>query len=162
MPKKRKKPQHQHAQVIIRWNDREASVDKGLACLILELWKAGINTVQSCEDGLNNLTWIQFATSRDAEKFVDIAWGHVPSDDTRAACAPEALKLVWGWQFSGYPFTRKFPLSFLRESGYADAANDALRTILMISVRFPREHLASVQNRLLWWNSENRSDEPLW
>lgn len=62
----------QHKQVKIKCGRLEAEVDKGIAPLILALWKLGITTTMSCEENHPGIAWIQFQTPDDAIKFLNL------------------------------------------------------------------------------------------
>ena len=61
-----------HPTVRIIYGDQEADVDKQIAPLIKEMWKAGIETYQSCQDNPPGWIWIQFMSSHELEKFLSI------------------------------------------------------------------------------------------
>jgi len=47
-----------HKQVRIRHGEMEADVDEEIAPLILELWRAGVETISSCQNYLGFGVWI--------------------------------------------------------------------------------------------------------
>ena len=61
-----------HQTVRISHEDQEADVDKQIAPLIKQMWKAGIETYQSCQDNPPGWVWIQFASSHELERFLSI------------------------------------------------------------------------------------------
>src|SRR5262245_12701217 len=61
-----------HKQVPIQWGIRRAEVDEGLAPLILALWRAGIDTVNSCQENRPGVVWVEFASTFDAERFLSL------------------------------------------------------------------------------------------
>lgn len=50
----------------------EADVDVGIAPLIESLWRHGIWTLLSCENGLNEYAWVTFASAEDLIRFLSI------------------------------------------------------------------------------------------
>jgi hypothetical protein len=65
-----------HRQTRIRHGDREADVDEKLAPLILELWRADISTMRSCQrHSSTRKVWITFAEAVGAEAFLNIVFG---------------------------------------------------------------------------------------
>jgi hypothetical protein len=60
-----------HKQTRVAWQGREAEVDEELAPLILALWKAGIDTLLSCQENRPGVAWICFPTARDAKNLLD-------------------------------------------------------------------------------------------
>src|SRR5262245_35438023 len=67
-----KESQTYHKQVRIRWKHQQAEVDEGLAPLILEIWKHGIDTIMSCQENQPGIAWIDFASAKDAERFLTL------------------------------------------------------------------------------------------
>jgi hypothetical protein len=65
---------YQEHKSIKLWCDEyecEIEIDIKIAPLIKEIWKAGISTVNSCENNVpENYFWIQFRSSSDLEKFL--------------------------------------------------------------------------------------------
>ena len=68
----------QHRQVHIEYGARQAEVDEGLGPLVLELWKANLATVLSCEEVNPGLAWLKFATPGEAKAFLRIAGAGSP------------------------------------------------------------------------------------
>ncbi len=67
-----------HPQVRIAHGERAADVDKALAPLILELWRAGLDTVMSCQRHMTGRVWIQFDSADAAETFLNIVAPYDP------------------------------------------------------------------------------------
>jgi len=64
-------PEHKTKRVV--WGHQEADIDCGIAKLVLELWKADIDTCNSCENNVpKGWVWIEFATTCDAAHFMSI------------------------------------------------------------------------------------------
>jgi hypothetical protein len=61
-----------HKTVTVRVGPWEAAMDELIAPLIEELWKAGIETTNSCQENQPGITWIAFATAADAVEFLNI------------------------------------------------------------------------------------------
>ena len=61
-----------HKQVHINWNEWEDDVDEGIAPLILEIWKADIYTMMSCEENRRGIMWIMFPDALYAQEFLNI------------------------------------------------------------------------------------------
>ena len=62
----------EHEQMLVKVDGQQALIDRGIAPLIEELWKADIDTYNSCEENQPGIMWIQFATVRDGERFLNI------------------------------------------------------------------------------------------
>src|SRR5262245_30555937 len=69
-----------HRQVPVAWQGREEEVDEELAPLLLALWKAGIDTCNSCQENRPGVVWIEFPTSLDAQAFLNLV-AQYPSED---------------------------------------------------------------------------------
>lgn len=66
-------PTRRHETARVEWGGHSAEIDRAIAPLILEIWKAGIRTANSCEDNVpRGFIWIQFPTAQDAERFLSI------------------------------------------------------------------------------------------
>lgn len=68
-----------HKQVKITHGKMSAEVDEGIAELILEIWKHGIDTIMSCEENQQGTVWIDFLTVNDGERFLNLVGGRFPS-----------------------------------------------------------------------------------
>lgn len=82
-----------HKQIRVCIGDREADIDEGIAPLIEELWKADIETFNSCQENKPGIIWIQFASPEDASRSLDIVAQYEDGVDTlynraRIAWAP--------------------------------------------------------------------------
>jgi len=71
-----------HKQVFVRVGDMEAEVDQGIAALIREIWKAGIGTLNSCQENQPGIVWIEFVTCEDARCFLNIVAAYEDGLDT--------------------------------------------------------------------------------
>jgi len=60
-----------HRTVRVTYGDRSAEIDEQIAPLIKQMWKAGINTCQSCEDSPAGWVRIQFPSSFELEEFLN-------------------------------------------------------------------------------------------
>jgi hypothetical protein len=61
-----------HKQVHVSVGYMEEDIDEGIAPLIEQLWMAGISTDNSCEENQPGIIWIEFSTTRDAARFLNI------------------------------------------------------------------------------------------
>jgi hypothetical protein len=77
-------PATRHKQVPIAWKGRYAEVDEELAPVILSLWKAGIDTCNSCQDNFPGIAWVEFPTMLDAKRFLDLVAVYPDERDMRA------------------------------------------------------------------------------
>jgi hypothetical protein len=70
-----------HPQVPIAWRGRYAEVDAEMAPLILLLWMAGIDTINSCQENFPGIAWVEFRTTRDAKRFLDLVAAYPDQGD---------------------------------------------------------------------------------
>lgn len=68
----------EHKQVRIKGYGQEAEVDEGIAPLIMEMWRCGIRTFMSCQEGAHRFVWLNFHNTREAEKFMNIVGDYEP------------------------------------------------------------------------------------
>lgn len=61
-----------HATKFIKVGKRSANIDLKIAPLVKLLWELDIDTCNSCEENRPGVIWIEFFSSYDAEKFVNI------------------------------------------------------------------------------------------
>jgi hypothetical protein len=68
--KRKRKGGSGHKQVRVSWGRRSALVDEAIAPLIEALWRAGLETVNSCADNRSGTIRVQFGTAADASSFL--------------------------------------------------------------------------------------------
>ena len=85
-------------------------MDEEIAPLILALWKADIYTVNSCQENMPGIAWVEFLTADDAAEFlnlvaeyeegIDTLYNRITQrlrwEDDRAMSAPF-------WEYAVYP-----------------------------------------------------------
>jgi hypothetical protein len=60
-----------HETIDLQYNGYIVRIDKKIAHLMQEIWKAGIHTCNSCEDNVPaGYIWIEFSDSKDIKKFL--------------------------------------------------------------------------------------------
>lgn len=150
-----------HTQTRIKVGDMEADVDHGIAPLIMEIWKAGIATVMSCEENQPGIIWIQFLEVEDAVTFLNIV---APYEETWESIYNRARL---GWE----PSDKKLLLPFWtydvspEDLSLQEECNDNGDVtgeshcgqpcfVFSLSIRFPQEDYALVLNRI---TEHNRS-----
>lgn len=70
-----------HKTKLIQHEDMEAEVDLKIADLILNLWKLDLTTTNSCQDNNpKDWIWIEFASTLDAEQFLNICANEYSDD----------------------------------------------------------------------------------
>jgi hypothetical protein len=152
-----------HKQKRVRANGWSANVDKGLAPLIKELWKAGIYTTNSCEDnrpgGIYQGPYPDYEVMTGSERWPDgCVWIGMPAD-----CALKFMKIIVDFEgdqnfylrlfegeWVGIHFTKmwEFKVSMFDWSYVIDDDGHSLdgpsELEFMISMRFPKEDLEKV------------------
>jgi len=78
---RRAKTRRSHSTVPIQWDGKSAKVDAKIAPLVLEMWRAGIETYQSCQSNPPGWVWLQFEASQDLERFLTILARHIGDDN---------------------------------------------------------------------------------
>ena len=136
-----------HKTVLVEHGRWRESIDKNIAPLILETWKAGVRTDYSCEDERepgDNDAWVvlgfpSIAAARRWMRIVaadekDGRWLH--NQEMRVACREMRQRGVACWRWETYAY---------------DAVYDATgptRLDFGVLVRFPRGDLPTVMRRL--------------
>ncbi len=65
-------PLHNQVDVVHPKLRQSLAVDEDIAPLLLALWRLGIDTLASCQKDGTGSIWVQFATARDAERFLSL------------------------------------------------------------------------------------------
>ena len=68
--------------VVVAVGHREAEIDEALAPLMQEIWRAGIATTMSCQKAIPGFSWIEFESTTDLARFMDIVVAFDPDADT--------------------------------------------------------------------------------
>lgn len=150
-----------HPQTHIALGEREADVDESVAPLILELWKADIDTLMSCQDN-NGRVWLDFPSAEDAQKFLDIAAGDYEEDvfslynrvtveftDDDA----ETFQEQNAWWYDCDPVDYHMRVYDLMSGEIKREAAPTRWIVLHISIRFPKYDLDEVLARMVAHNA---------
>jgi len=142
-----------HATVHIAHGGLKAEVDRGIAPLVLELWKAGIMTRQSCQADAQGRVWIQFQTTADLVRFLEIV--------TRNDFKPGSLcdRALYGYDRIAVPAPRQWQYEVVVHDFATDeieVKDGVWREIrlgppdfrVFTSVRFPRCDIITALRRL--------------
>lgn len=120
-------------------------IDTKIAPLITEMWKAGIKTLMSCEDGIPaNFCWILFKTQLDANKFISIAVQEPASDKNKVWQRIQGFggEVDTLWQYSWKPHLVT-----------CNAVSED------VSVRFPLSDLEYIEDMFQKYNENSESKE---
>lgn len=90
----------EHKQVAVDCFGTTVEVDEGLADLLQEIWKAGIDTELSCQENQPGVAWIEFSGTTDAEFFLEIISEHCGAElyDKITQCNP-----IEAWDYAAHP-----------------------------------------------------------
>jgi hypothetical protein len=145
--------QNRHPTVFLEYGDQSAHVDKGIASLIFEMWRAGITTYQSCQGNPPGWIWLQFASSDEVQRFLNIV--SLPEGEK----GPLYDRMTYGY---GPSFRRKGqwrykPVVFdLEDDAEGEFEEDDWQGPLfqmLIAIHFPESDLPEVLRRLVAFNS---------
>jgi transcriptional regulator with XRE-family HTH domain len=70
-----------HKQVPVQVGRLQAEVDEGIAPLIEAIWRAGIETVMSCQQNTRGCVWLCFPHACEAEKFLNLVARYEDGED---------------------------------------------------------------------------------
>jgi hypothetical protein len=92
-----------HPTKLVQFGDQQADIDVDIADLVLNLWKLGLSTCNSCQDnGPERFVWIEFSLVCDAEKFLNF----VAEYSEKPGSVYDRMTRAWGnatdldWQYS--------------------------------------------------------------
>jgi len=145
---KQDQPEPLHRTVRVQWGNLDAHIDEYIAPLILELWKAGFATRNSCEGHGSAPVWISFARVADVETFLNIVRG---DDDGAEALSGQVEETsATGGAHAGW---WKYDVHLDRGARDVDRAAHAApaepnRFRFSMSVRFPRADVPVVVDRM--------------
>jgi hypothetical protein len=146
-----------HEQVEIEWRGIRAEVDVELAPLILEMWKAGVATVLSCQENRPGIAWIAFPAADFATGFLDLVAVHPGEDDAPAADdAPYGATLyrriagcgsIGDWQYALFPENYGVREKIVKGK-LVETCTGPANFEFLVSVRFPRTDIPLILKRL--------------
>jgi len=150
--------------VTVRVGEWTAEVDKALAPLIKELWRAGWPTSRSCQAHFETgLVWVEFRDPYHVEEFVKVVAPHDPASGSLWARA-----VMWGFGNLG---AEPIPHGEIRDKTdawiyhvswglWGDTGDEAdCELQLMVNVLFPRGDLKAVTERMRAYNKHLATDE---
>ena len=65
-----------HPAVFVEFGELREEIDVKIAPLILEIWKAGIQTMMSCQETDPETAWIEFDSPEDLLRFLNLVTEH--------------------------------------------------------------------------------------
>jgi hypothetical protein len=140
-----------HETKLVEFGDQRAEIDVDIADLVLNLWKLGLRTSNSCQDNVpKGFAWIEFCSVYDAETFLNLVaeYSEEPGSVYNRMTRPWGDKTHLDWIYSvcltdfgvdiEYPDDDTFTTMFTGEHD--------LR--FSMSVRFPRKDLHFVTKQI--------------
>jgi hypothetical protein len=140
-----------HTEVLVRHGALRAQIDEKIAPLVLETWKADVETVSSCQDSFDGPShWflgtiqLTFASLADAQKWLRIVVTQTGKDALgypTEAKKSKSDRLGWRWHWTADPYNA----AYQRKRGEVVGA-----PVLdcMVHVFFPSKDLSKVIERL--------------
>jgi hypothetical protein len=153
----------EHPQVPVAWGGRHAEVDEGLAPLILERWRAGIDTLNSCQEDRPGVAWVNFFGTADAKRFLDLVAVYPTGEQCRTVDGrayvgdvPFAETLYGRITGLGSAGDWEYALHLIDLAVEVELVGDAVEVSCTgpadfefdVSVRFPRADLPALLERL--------------
>jgi hypothetical protein len=139
-----------HQTVPVKIGDMEADIDKDIASLIEEIWRANMFTTNSCQESRHGLVWIEFVSALDAEAFLNIVSGSYSRDNDSLYNRVTGIWLSTvksRWVYGVSPTDVSGPL-FDDDGGVEEGPTGPPDVSFDISVRFPRSDLPLVLRRM--------------
>jgi hypothetical protein len=150
----------EHETKLIKFEDQQAEIDVDIADLVLNLWKLGLRTSNSCQDGVpKGFAWIEFCSAWDAEMFLNL----VAEYSEEPGSVYDRMTRAWGdetpldWRYDCY--RRDFGVNEeeLNDHEVTTSFSGTHDFRLSISVRFPRKDLHFVKQQI--WKAVARQNE---
>ncbi len=164
----------EHEQVTVKVNGLRAKVDKGLAPLIKELWKASIDTINSCEDnrpgrlleGPEHPDNGNVTDPEDLERWPDgCVWIQMT-----ASCAQMLMEIIVDFEEDRELYFRiiepdpennkawEFKTTLVDFARHDEEPHGPADLEFVISVRFPKEDLEKVYAKVKAYNQKQLHD----
>ena len=142
-----------HPTVFVEVGENRAEIDSGLAPLIEQVWKAGIDTMMSCQETWDGIAWIAFDSVDDVLRFLDIVAFYEPGADTlfNRICddlVGELSSPEWEFRFNPMP---------LIDCSVEQITGAPVSFHATIGVYFPQTDIPTLLNRLRLFNEHNSS-----
>lgn len=161
-------PKGKHKAVRVFHGTLEADVDEAIAPLILEMWKAGVYTYQSCQGNPEGWVWIQFADQCDLEKFLSLVGRHAAADDHMHRRmrfdynSPTTLSPgQWCYRLIVEDLSIDFEESEDEPGFVVEIGNGPSKFALLFCLHFPSTDLPVVLTRLIAHNQLVACTEPV-
>ena len=157
------RPRRPHPTVPLQWEAQAADIDVKIAPLVLEMWKAGIKTLGSCQGHPKGWVWLQFDSLVDLGSFLDIVARFAKGDPSLAK------RMVFGYHRPDGPHKKQWWYRMVADDISVDEietpAGDLVEERLgppdfwvLVAVHFPRSDLDRVSQALVDFNQARQSD----
>lgn len=154
-----------HPTVLLRIGEQEAEIDVEIAPLIEQIWTAGIETTNSCQENQPGMAWIEFLTAIDAADFLNAVAGEYSNEFdslyNRIAHGWEPLaSRPVGWcEYSLHPWDASVEQKWVNEDEIDEAPTGPPEFVFSVSVRFPRTDIPLLIERMRASNESDRGAE---
>jgi hypothetical protein len=143
-----------HRTVPVEHAGLAAEIDTAIAPLVLEVWRAGLRTVNSCQDNPRGYVWLEFESLGDATRFLDLAVepagvGSEGVTDLYHRAFREGPGAFW-------PLSRRLWLYKVLPRNIGQAGT--VQADFLLSVRFPQTDLPALLDRLRAHNGTPAAD----
>lgn len=141
-----------HKTVHVRVGNHEAAIDEKIAPLIREIWTAGIETVNSCEDNKPGIVWVQFASSEGCAVFLDIISRYTDCDESEFLYRRVLQRESRNWEYALHPNDYSLD-EWLDDDDVVNESHSGVSNFgFSVSVRFPVTDLPILVERLSRFN----------
>ena len=147
-----------HRTVHLTIGDDDAEIDVKIASLVKEMWQAGITTTQSCQDSPPGWIWLEFASSGDLAKFLNI----VGEYQNRLGSFHD--RMLHGYDRLSRPRVGQWGYQAIVHDMAVDIVEDGVGEreeyagspdfVVLLSLQFPQRDLRRVLTRLRRFNTE--------
>ncbi len=150
-----------HRTVHLSVGEQQAEIDKRIAPLVKEIWTAQIATLQSCQDSPPGWIWLEFPSSFDLERFLDIVGDY----EDRVGSLHD--RMLHSYDRPGRPRVRQWRYETIVHDMAVDIVEDgegereeyagSPNFMVLVSLHFPHGDLPQVLARLKRFNSMRAS-----
>jgi hypothetical protein len=145
-------PTGKHLTKHVKYGEREGDIDTDISDLIVNLWKLGLYTVNSCQDNVpKGFVWIEFLSSNGAEEFLNYVaeYSEDPGSVYQRMNRQRGDKTPLDWKYT--PSLRDHGADdvLVSDNEISSTFNGSHEFMFSMSVRFPRADLEFVRERIL-------------
>jgi len=142
-----------HETVYVKYGAMEADIDVEIAPLILEIWRAGLVTLNSCKENRPGWVWIQFLIAEHAATFLDI----VAVYEEGIECLYNRIRHEWDhdvgppdglWKYDALVQDLSVLQEEVEDGVIEEASAGPSDFIFNMSIRFPKADLPIIEERL--------------